>query len=404
MDPVAGAFQNYGDEGLYRDQYLGLDSLPDSYRFVQDGVPLLYQDGDSWYRDMLAPGLGDELAPDAASSLQWLAASIVQDERFAIAAVEFWWQAVMGVDVILPPEESTDIGFAEQLAAYEDQRATILILANGFRTGTTSKGAYNLKDLLVEMIMTSWFRASSKTGSDTFPEVALADAGTGRLLTPNQLSRKTAKTTGFTWGNRYNEYLRSYSGNLSDQYRLYYGGIDSDGIIKRSEDITSLMAAVAQSHAFESACPIIMHEYLLADVDRLLFSGVDRNTTPLTDENAIKRQLVRLHERMLGEMVNLDGPEIKTSYQLLVDTWQSKQGSDIEFPGNTLCNWSQDQEFFNGLVNTPIIIDDEGFRDFNYDAINAFLSTTDMSDSNQMLKTWVVMMVYFMTDYRYLYI
>ena len=56
MDPVAGAFQNYGDEGLYRDQYLGLDSLPDSYRFVQDGVPLLYQEGDSWYRDMLAPG------------------------------------------------------------------------------------------------------------------------------------------------------------------------------------------------------------------------------------------------------------------------------------------------------------------------------------------------------------
>ena len=32
LDPVAGAFQNYGDEGLYRDQPGGLNSLPDLYR------------------------------------------------------------------------------------------------------------------------------------------------------------------------------------------------------------------------------------------------------------------------------------------------------------------------------------------------------------------------------------
>ena len=32
MDPVAGAFQNYGDEGLYRDQWGGLDSLDGFYK------------------------------------------------------------------------------------------------------------------------------------------------------------------------------------------------------------------------------------------------------------------------------------------------------------------------------------------------------------------------------------
>ena len=32
MDPVAGTFQNYGDNGLYRDQWGGLDSLDDLYK------------------------------------------------------------------------------------------------------------------------------------------------------------------------------------------------------------------------------------------------------------------------------------------------------------------------------------------------------------------------------------
>ena len=32
LDPVAGAFQNYGDEGLYRDQWGGLDSLDGFYK------------------------------------------------------------------------------------------------------------------------------------------------------------------------------------------------------------------------------------------------------------------------------------------------------------------------------------------------------------------------------------
>ena len=39
LDPVAGAFQNYGDEGLYRDQWGGTDSLDDLYK-EDRGVPM----------------------------------------------------------------------------------------------------------------------------------------------------------------------------------------------------------------------------------------------------------------------------------------------------------------------------------------------------------------------------
>ena len=32
MDPVAGAFQNYGDEGHYKNQWGGVDSLDEFYK------------------------------------------------------------------------------------------------------------------------------------------------------------------------------------------------------------------------------------------------------------------------------------------------------------------------------------------------------------------------------------
>ena len=55
-----------------------------------------YVEGDTWYRDMRPPGFAGELVPDADTGLPWLAERIVEDERFAEAAVKFWWPAVMG--------------------------------------------------------------------------------------------------------------------------------------------------------------------------------------------------------------------------------------------------------------------------------------------------------------------
>ena len=46
LDPVAGAFQNYGDEGEYKDQWGGLDSLDRFYKEM-DGVERVIQ-AESW--------------------------------------------------------------------------------------------------------------------------------------------------------------------------------------------------------------------------------------------------------------------------------------------------------------------------------------------------------------------
>ena len=246
MDPVAGAFQNYGEEGEYRDTWGGQDSLDDFYKWPPDGGYSPYQPGDTWYRDMRVPGFNGLTAADADNSVQWLAEQIVADDRFAEATVKFWWPAIMGVEVVRPPEDKNDSDFDAMLLASNAQTAEVERLAAAFRTGVNGGTPYNLKDLLVEIALSPWFRSESLTDDNRVRAAALRIAGVERLLTPEELAWKTEAITGYGWGRdstqRWNFAdgdSRGYISLLtnSGDYRLLYGGIDSDGIIKRADDM-----------------------------------------------------------------------------------------------------------------------------------------------------------------------
>ena len=413
LDPVAGAFQNYGDEGLYRDQYGGLDSLDRHYKKgrtnpyvslevgaestknapdivsttrklpagqqeiglhiindvghsnihvdylairdesgeevarveletlgegsrIWDGVSFeiccevlivpisvistgtytieastwlgyqseeakgkngnlkmifggpFYRKGDSWYRDMRSPGFSSEIAPDAENSVQWLAARVVADERFADATVKFWWPALMGSDISEPPEDVEDADIEAKLLTANAQAQEVERLAREFETGFGDGKPYNLKDLLVELSLSSWFRANTLERSEALRTSILRKAGARRLLTPEELANKTVSLTGFQWGRHRDQLWRrpheEKLASLTDplrEYGLLYGGIDSDGITERAKGLTSVMAGVAQTHATEISCPIVMRElFLLEDKKRLLFDDFDRRVTP----------------------------------------------------------------------------------------------------------------------------
>lgn len=282
MDPVAGAFQNYGDEGLYRDQWGGKDSLPELFKDPEDGTVSPYKDGDPWFRDMRQPGFDGIVAPNTENRLQWLAQRIVADERFAEATVKFWWSPVMGVDVAEPPEYTLDVDYQGRLLASSAQAAEVRRLAAAFRGGIASGRPYNLRDLLTELVLSPWFRADPLAGLDPMGEAALPDAGIERPLTPEELVRKTEAIAGYSWGRRMNGHrvVNRFTDSWVN-YRLLYGGIDSDGITERSRDLNPLMAAVAQSHAAEISCPIVYRElYLTPDSERLLFDGIDPVVNP----------------------------------------------------------------------------------------------------------------------------
>ena len=290
MDPVAGSYQNYGEEGLYRDAWGGLDSLANLYKYPEDGSETPYRSGDTWYRDMREPGFGSALAPNADNSLQWLANQIVADPRFAEATVKFWWPALTGVEVLTPPEDESDSDFQARLTASTAQLAEVRRLADAFRQGIAGGRPYNGRDLLAEIALTPWFRAESVAEADPVRDAALAHAGVERLLTPEELDRKTEAITGYLWGrelrieaSRMKSYLNATQAHNS-RYELMYGGIDSDGITSRAGDVTPLMAAVAQRHAIEISCPVVQREfYLMPENQRRLFRGIDRSTTPVSE-------------------------------------------------------------------------------------------------------------------------
>ena len=250
-----------------------------------------YQTGETWYRDMRDPGFDGHLAPNSDNSVQWLAHRMVADDRFAEAAVKFWWPAIMGGEVTEPPEDEADADFEGLLLASSAQNAEVTRLAHGFRSGLHGGEPYNLKDLLVEIVLSKWFRAESLSGDDAIRATALRGVGARRLLTPEELARKTLALTGFQWGRTRLQPLegpwiegRSNLTNPEYGYALLYGGIDSDGITERAKDFTSVMAGVAQSQALQSSGAIVMREfYLLPEEDRLLFKGDDRWLVPVTE-------------------------------------------------------------------------------------------------------------------------
>ena len=125
--------------------------------------------------------------------------------------------------------------------------------------------------------MSKWFRADVATDAESVRRVALRDAGAKRLLTPEELARKTAAVTGVQWGRRISREPSEgrWPNALTGDYGLLYGGIDSDGITERARDVTAVMAGVAKRHAAEVSCAVVMREfYLLPETSQRLFSGI----------------------------------------------------------------------------------------------------------------------------------
>ena len=294
----------------------------------------LYKQGDTWYRDMRSPGFDGQLAPNPNNSVQWLAQRIVADDRFAEAAVKFWWPAIMGGEVAEPPEKQSDAEFEGLLLASNAQSTEVTRLAAGFRRGFGDGSPYNLKDLLVEIALSKWFRAGSIDDSHPVRLAALMGVGAKRLLTPEELAQKTLALTGFLWWRSRPDFSRLPGDvlnwtNAEGKYGLLYGGIDSDGVTQRARDFTSVMAGVAYSHALQSSHPIVMRElFLLPDDDRLLFAGVHKNLSPVTEFGDIFE--ITGANRLEIETLRLEGTlaagSISISFAFLNDFWDASLG------------------------------------------------------------------------------
>ena len=298
LDPVAGAYQTFGDGGDYLDQLGGMDSLSHAYKYPEeyglDPDSTDYEWGDTWYRDMRAPGFNGEVAKGQRDSLQWLGYRVSRDPRFAAATVRFWWPAIFGADPLTAPEDPSGPNYEQRLTAFNAQDAVIQDLARKFE-----EAGFSAKSLFADMVLSNWYRHSVVDNPELVQarRVELNAIGRGRLLTPEELERKTKAVFGRIWGQQKSKgahahpvFNNSLLSGTRASYRIFYGGIDGAVVTTRKRELAPLMSNVVERMATELACEVVAEDFSKAGANRSTFKLVDRDTVPgviLTEESQL---------------------------------------------------------------------------------------------------------------------
>ncbi len=364
MDPIAGAWSAY-DSG-------------DQERLFPERAPPA---------NVFDPGYGEEVMPPDPSGgrLAWLAKQIAADPRFPLAIARLTFEMVTGRAPIEHPRDATALRYAADEQAWADFDRHMTDATAAF---VASKLDY--RTLVVELLMGPYFRAEAMhaiddEGISPEREEELAKVGTARLLTPELLDKKIAATAGVPWQKSdKNRYL------LTD-FKILYGGIDSDRVTERLVVPNGVMAAVQERMANEVACAATAWDFTKDQGSRLLFPMVaieDQPTTAGGDEipaaiERIKANIVHLHDRLLGETLAPGDAEIERTYGLFREVLEAGRAAVIaKTEGEGLrCNAKKDP--FTG-VDLP-----EARR--------------VERDPNYTVRAWLAVMSYLLSDYRYLY-
>lgn len=102
----------------------------------------------------------------------------------------------------------------------------------------------------------------------------------------------------------------------SNSLSLLYGGIDSDEVTQRLRVPNGAMGGIQYLAANVMSCERVTHEFASPVGERVLFHGVTLQMFGAEHEADIRKTLVHLHERLLGERLTPDDAEITASLAL----------------------------------------------------------------------------------------
>lgn len=363
MDPIAGAFmrfQEFDHQGEYH---------PD--------IP--------WYGDVFSPGYGTEVMPPEQydNAPAWLAQRIVADPRFPIAIARLMFHALTGQRVRPFPRDASAPDYEQLLQRWQMQDAVLGQLADGFVASN-----FNLKQLIADIVMTSYYRAdTARVGLSPEEALIFADMGSARLLIPEVMARKLEAVTTLPWnrfdGERY----------LSYDYNILYGGIDSDQVIERLTDPNGVMTNVVWRMANHMACELSAWQLSLPAEARVHLPFVELDTVP-EDANGventdaverIKRNIQYLHKHILDEDLAWGDAEIERTYRLFVETWQAGRDALAAGDETSVLHW-RCMALNNPYTGEPLAAEDRVQYDPNYT-----------------VRSWMAVFTYLLSDYRFIY-
>ncbi len=283
IDPVAGLFQDY---------------------YKPNGVFGPRPDG--WYTDTFAPGFEGEDLPDDQKwrALQWLGERTASDPRFAATMVEHVYYVLTGRNVLLAPQDLDDPLYPARLRAYREQRRVIEQIAQQL-----TEENFNIKSAFKSWILSDFYRADglATAVSDPARLQELDDVGVVRLLAPEQIERKVAAIFGKPWG------------KMDEQLAMLYGGINSSSVTERATEPSGAMGAIQRILANDVACEHTLRDFARPPSERILFPNIEPDVVPGTSaegDAAIRRAIVHLHDRILGQYDEADSDDVNRTFTL----------------------------------------------------------------------------------------
>ncbi|MBZ5708514.1 DUF1588 domain-containing protein [Nannocystis pusilla] len=376
IDPDAGAaFANpTRDDPTCAQCHITIDPIAGAFQMFDRNNQEFLLEKPVWFPEMFAPGYQFELMPTdlAATGVQWLAQKVVADPRFSLSATYKMYQALTGEEPARYPTNAQAPDYQQQLAAWQTQDAFMRAVAAAFVADN-----HNLKAIIVKLILSPYYRGVQVANEPSEAHKAeLAHVGTGRLSTPELLARKVIATTGVRWGG---------TGDLlNGEFKLLYGGIDSNNIVQRLSSINQLMASVAQRMAAEVSCNATAFDFSKPADARLLFPLVEPADTPDFKAAEIKANIQYLHERILGEVLASDDPELERTYELYREVWLAGAqniADDLEGTGLGPCGATKDP-------NTGVALPDEQKL---------------TQDELYTIRAWQAVVAYLLSDFAFLY-
>ncbi len=377
IDPAAGStFANpTRDASECAKCHRVIDPLAGGFQMFDKNNPELLLDPPVWYPEMFAPGYGNELMPadQFPRGVQWLAEHVAADPRFSLATTYTIFTALTGHKPLRYPTDTGSPDYKSTLAAWEVQDELLRSISEEFVAAN-----YDLKLVIREVVRGPYYRGTNMTKDPTAERRAeLIAVGTGRLSTPELLTRKIQTIAGVRWGGTGTDLLLN-------EYKILYGGIDSFDVTQRLTDINQIMAAVATRMALEVACTATAFDFSKPPEERLLFPLVEAIDTPDFNEGAIRKNIAYLHDRVLGETVAEDSPEVDATLALFYDTWTAGTQNIVDKTETT--SLGSCQAIKDPTTNTDLPAERQVKVDDKY-----------------AIRSWQAVIIYLLSDYKFLY-
>ncbi|MBK7829947.1 DUF1588 domain-containing protein [Nannocystis sp.] len=377
IDPAAGStFSNpTRDASECAKCHRVIDPIAGGFQMFDKNNQEFLLDPPVWYPEMFAPGYGNELMPADlfATGVRWLAERVAADPRFSLATTYTIFAALTGQKPLRYPTDTASPDYKSLLAAWQVQDELLRSISEEFIAAN-----YDLKLIIREVIRGPYYRGIGMSKEPSAARRAeLVAVGTGRLSTPELLTRKIQSVTGVRWGGTGTDLLVG-------EYKILYGGIDSFDVTQRLTATNQIMAAVATRMAIEVACIATAFDFSKPMAERLLFPLVDPVDTPDFNEGAIRKNIAHLHDRVLGEVVAEDSPEVDATLALFYDTWTAGVQSIADKTETT--SLGSCQALKDPTTNTDLPAE----RQIKLDETYA-------------IRAWQAVIIYLLSDYKFLY-